>query len=84
MKSYRELMQQALDAFESGRAADRAEAMVVLRAALVTPPQREWVSLTDEDIAQACGFGEYTTASTRQTLIAIAQAINAKLKEKNT
>jgi len=49
-----------------------------------TPPRREWVGLTDGDIAQACGFGEYTTSSTQQTLIAIARAIEAKLKEKNT
>lgn len=53
MKSYRELMQQALDAFESGRAADRAEAMKVLRAALATPPRSEWVGLTDEDVMVA-------------------------------
>jgi hypothetical protein len=52
MKSYRELMQQALDAFESGRAADRAEAMKMLRAALIATPRREWVSLTARDLAE--------------------------------
>jgi hypothetical protein len=35
----RELMQQALDAFESGRAADRAEAMTALRERLAQPEQ---------------------------------------------
>ena len=77
-------MQQALEAFESGRAADRAEAMNSLRAALITPPRREWVGLTEEVISQVCGFGEYTTASTRQMLSAVARAIEQALKEKNT
>jgi hypothetical protein len=55
-----------------------------LRTALVTPPRREWVELTEEVISQVCGFGEYTTASTRQMLSAVARAIEAALKEKNT
>jgi hypothetical protein len=36
----RELMQQALDAFESGRAADRADVMTALRAALQRPEKQ--------------------------------------------
>ena len=48
-----------------------------------TPPLREWVGLTDDDIAETCSFGEYTTTSTRITLTHVARAIEAKLKEKN-
>ena len=47
------------------------------------PASKPWVSLTDEDIGAACGFGEHTTASTRFTLMTISRAIEAKLKEKN-
>jgi hypothetical protein len=47
-------------------------------------PQREWVGLTDEEIAKVCGFGQFTSYSTQSTLSAVAKAIEAKLKEKNT
>jgi len=48
------------------------------------PPKREWVGLTDEEIGKVCGFGQFTSYSTQLTLIAIAYAIEDKLKEKNT
>jgi hypothetical protein len=84
MKSDRELMQQALDAFESGRAADRAEAMTALRAALVTAQRREWVGLTDEDIEAI--ENEYIVDYRIPAGCAwnFARDIEAKLKEKNT
>jgi len=47
-------------------------------------PQREWVGLTEEEIAKVCGFGQFTSYSTQLTLSAVARAIEAKLKEKNT
>jgi hypothetical protein len=46
-------------------------------------PQREWVGLTDEEIAKVCGFGQFTSYSTQSTLSAVAKAIEAKLKQKN-
>ncbi len=46
-----------------------------IRAALVTPPQREWVSLTEEEMKQTC----YETFSFDPYVI--ARAIEAKLKE---
>jgi hypothetical protein len=79
MKSDRELMQQAIDAFESGRAADRAEAMVVLRAALITPPSREWVGLTEDDLnfwAEELGQEELGKG--------VLRAVDEYLKERNT
>ncbi len=72
----RELMQQALHAFESGRAADRAEAMTALRAALATPPRSEWVGLTDEDFP-AMRDGDHAFYSGMF-------CAEAKMKEKNT
>ena len=51
---------------------------------LLHPPAREWVGLTDEDISLALGFGEFTVPATRNALTAIARAIEAKLREKNT
>jgi len=84
MKSYRELMQQALDAFESGRAADRAEAMTALRAALATTPQREWVSLTDDEVEAI--ENEYIVDYRIPAGCAwnFARDIEAKSKEKNS
>jgi hypothetical protein len=56
----------------------------IMREPQLHPHLREWISLTDEDIAQACGFGEHTTTSLQHMLIAIARAIEAKCKDKNT
>ena len=75
----RELMQQALEAFESGRAADRAEAMNSLRAALITPPRREWVGLTDDERLEVAGID-----GSDEWFWKVVEAIEAKLKEKNT
>lgn len=47
------------------------------------PDAREWVGLTDEDIANVMGFGQYTATSTQITLTHAARAIEAKLREKN-
>jgi hypothetical protein len=44
-----------------------------------TPPQRPWVGLTDEEIAQTLGITTYLTAVIRD-----ARAIEQLLKEKNT
>ena len=44
---------------------------------------REWVGLTDEEMAKAIGFTEFTVESTKTTLTYVARAIEAKLKEKN-
>jgi hypothetical protein len=42
------------------------------------PPQRK--PLTDEQIAEALGFGEHTTATTRAILTHAARAIEAKIR----
>ena len=47
-------------------------------------PQREWVGLTDEEVASVLGFGEYTVGSAKVILLAIAHTVEAKLKEKNS
>jgi hypothetical protein len=78
MKNDRELMQQAFDAFKSGRAADRAEVMTALRAALVTPPRREWLSLTDDESLEAAGID-----GADEWFWKVVEGIEAKLKEKN-
>ena len=44
-----------------------------------SPPQRQWVGLTDEEIWNVLQFRGYNTDT-----IEIARAIEAKLKEKNT
>lgn len=38
--------------------------------------------LTEEDIKQVLGFGEFTTESTKVTLECVARAIEAKIIEK--
>jgi hypothetical protein len=48
-----------------------------------TPQQRTWVGLTDEEIDKAWRSVDYTVPW-EQHRIDIAQAIEAKLKEKNT
>ena len=49
---------------------------------LYLEPQREWVGLTDEEIALVCG--ECAASAYRHDDISYARAIEAKLKEKNT
>ena len=46
-----------------------------------TPPRREWVGLTDDEIAVICG--ECAASAHRTDDISYARAIEAKLKEKN-
>jgi len=49
------------------------------------PPKREWVSLTDEEIddcEEEVGMPQYEISSA--DLYAFAQAVEAKLKERNT
>ena len=46
-------------------------------------PQREWVGLTDEEIDKSWRSVDYTVPW-EQHRIDIAQAIEAKLREKNT
>ena len=48
-----------------------------LRPVYTTPPQREWVGLTDEEIHSTNGYEE------DRSLYRFARAIEAKLKEKN-
>ena len=48
----------------------------------VAPPKREWVGLTDDDIAQAMFRSDAIFTGPMQ--FKFAQAIEAKLKEKNT
>jgi len=50
-----------------------------IKLAYTQPPQRTWVGLTDEEIWTVLQFRGYNTDT-----IEIAQAIEAKLKEKNT
>jgi len=50
---------------------------------LTTPqPQREWVGLTDEEIALVCS--ECAASAHNWNDISFARAIEAKLKDKNT
>ena len=48
-----------------------------------TPPAREWVGMTDEEIDKAWRSVDYTVPY-NQFRIDVARAIEAKLKEKNT
>jgi hypothetical protein len=46
-----------------------------------SPPKREWVGLTDQEINSVCYKRDWTAPWTDETF---ARAIEAKLKEKNT
>jgi hypothetical protein len=46
------------------------------------PPKREWVGLTDDEVAIICG--ECAASAHKTDDISYARAIEAKLKEKNT
>ena len=46
----------------------------------VTPPKREWVGLTDQEINSVCYKRDWTAPWTNTTF---ARAIEAKLREKN-
>jgi hypothetical protein len=49
-----------------------------------TPPQRTWVGLTDEEIDGMVEITDLSGAYYYDDLLALARAIEAKLKEKNT
>ena len=51
-----------------------------LRPLYTAPPKREWVGLTDEDVAEA---GKLNIEGERMLPYSFARAIEAKLKEKN-
>jgi len=89
----RETMQQALDRFEhlweigidAEYKVDLMPEIRALRAELAKPeqePRKEWVGLTDDDVAWADGHSHGNTTWTKQK--AFSRAIEAKLKEKNT
>jgi hypothetical protein len=83
----RELMQMALDAmesFESGTnglyKGEFAEERKALRDRLAHP-EREWVGLTDEEIIEVVG---QITTYRGEYMVCVGNAIEAKLKEKNS
>ena len=61
-----------------------------LHEVATTPPQRQWVSLTDEptyteqQIANACWAAEISDSKCESLLIALQESVEAKLKELNT
>jgi hypothetical protein len=84
----REAMQIALEALESDPIShaglvSRKQAITALRQALET--EREWVGLTDEEIQDLGYLSEKFDASNSEWFDrwGFAQAIEAKLKEKN-
>jgi len=84
----REAMQIALEALESDPIShaglvSRKQAITALRQALET--EREWVGLTANEIWECnkSGSGEYHICYAHQNVEDFAEAIEAKLKEKN-
>ena len=61
--------------------AELAQILHELEEALEKSEKREWVGLTDEDIAEA---GRLNVEGPRMLPYSFARAIEAKLKEKNT
>jgi hypothetical protein len=102
MNDLRKAAEMALDALEDifGKEKKDVGAIQALRQALaqpeqrpanfyLLPPQREWVGLTDEEIAKAdcvamdyVSGGEYGVAE--ETITEFARAIEQVLKEKNS
>jgi hypothetical protein len=56
--------------------------LVIATGTGITPPQRTWVSLTDEDIRQCSR--DVVAGGPENSVDRFAYAIEAKLKEKNT
>lgn len=56
---------------------------VTFRGFTEAPASKTWAGLTDEEIEELLGFNQYTAQSTKMTLTCVAQAIEAKLREKN-
>lgn len=87
----KELMQQALEALESDPIShaglvNRKQAITALRQALET--EREWVGLTADEIwkcnrAKSGSAVEFHICYEHQNVEDFAEAIEAKLKEKN-
>ena len=82
----RELMQQALEALESDNPDIQLRAAIALRQALET--EREWVGLTADEIwkcnkAKSGSAVEFHICYEHQNVEDFAEAIEAKLKEKN-
>lgn len=86
MSSSLEAMEIALRAFESGRAADRAEAMVVLRAAIQDETKWEkWIGLDLEEIDDAIASNvRITDPNLRDGVYGAIVDIELLLKEKNS
>jgi hypothetical protein len=59
------------------------EAITAIKAALEAP-QRTWVGLTDEEIDSMVEITDLSGAYYYDDLLALAKAIEAKLREKNT
>ncbi len=80
-----EAMELALRAFESGRAADRAEAMTVLRAAIQDEMKYEkWIGLDLEEIDDAIASNvRITDPNLRDGVYGAIVDIELLLKEKN-
>jgi hypothetical protein len=92
----RELLQQVLDDIcgaklcEINSMSSRMEmirlmdkAIEAIKQELAKPePRKEWVGLTDDDVAWADGHSHGNTTWTKQK--AFSRAIEAKLKEKNS
>ena len=53
-------------------------------AGYTTPPQREWVGLTDEEYATLMQQADYDAAKTGSVFQNLRRAIEAKLREKNS
>jgi predicted metal-dependent hydrolase len=88
----REAMKQALEALESDPIShaglvNRKQAIIALRQALET--EREWIGLTVDEIwkcnkSKSGSAVEFHICYEHQNVLDFAEAIEAKLKEKNT
>jgi hypothetical protein len=50
----------------------------------VSPPQRTWAGLTDEEVELYWDWEDFQTGAGRSTIFEMVRDIEAKLKEKNT
>tara|TARA_R110000868_G_C10914470_1_gene765209 strand:+ start:1266 stop:1532 length:267 start_codon:yes stop_codon:yes gene_type:complete len=88
MTKKEEALTLALEAFKANNLVYEFERIIAIcEEALAKPPQRQWVGLTDEEIAAAVRLLYGTNESAFVGLtddISTARAIEAKLKERNT